>query len=571
MGWQMGGRMESSLKASVLALAVLLALAACGGGGSSSGTGAGSSSSGGGTPTGQAMKGDDASRLADQAAFGPTPALVAQISQQGSAWIDAQIQTPATGYPSLAVVSPNVAIGCPSTLPAGNTCVRDNYSAFPIRRVFFQNALSGPDQLRQRVALAYSQIFVVSSVQIAPAYALREYQQMLLDDAFVNFRQILQHVTLSPVMGAYLNMANNNKGNPAKGISPNENYAREVMQLFSIGVNRLNPDGSLVLQNGAPVPTYDQNTIEGFATLLTGWTYPTAPGAVAKPNNPQYFIGPMSAVDSNHDTNPKVILDGQTLPGNQTAQADLQQGLDVIFNHPNVGPFIGKQLIQFLVTSNPSPAYVARITAVFNNDGTGTRGNMAAVIKAILLDPEARGSSVADPNYGKLREPVVDVVAILRALNGSTDGVYPISVASSMGQPLFGPNTVFSFYPPTYPLPNSSTLLAPQFGILNTATALARLNFLNSLLYSPNGIAPVTNVPGATGTQVDLSVYEANAGDANVLLSQFNANVLHHAMPVGESSVIVPAINAIVATDSVGRARAAAYLVFASPRYQITR
>ena len=161
--------MESSLKASVLALAVLLALAACGGGGSSSGTGAGSSSSGGGTPTGQAMKGDDASRLADQAAFGPTPALVAQISQQGSAWIDAQIQTPTTGYPSLAVVSPNVAIGCPSTLPAGNTCVRDNYSAFPIRRVFFQNALSGPDQLRQRVALAYSQIFVVSSVQIGPA------------------------------------------------------------------------------------------------------------------------------------------------------------------------------------------------------------------------------------------------------------------------------------------------------------------------------------------------------------------------------------------------------------------
>jgi uncharacterized protein (DUF1800 family) len=570
MGCEMSDRVEIYVKASALALLMPLVLVACGGGGSSS-TGASPASSGGSTSTATAIMGDDALRLADQAAFGPTPALVAQISQQGSAWIDSQIQTPATGYPALTVVSPNPATGCPATLPAGNTCFRDNYSAFPIQRVFFQNALTGSDQLRQRVALAYSQIFVVSSVQIAPAYALREYEQMLLDDAFVNFRQVLQDVTLSPVMGAYLNMANNNKANPAKGISANENYAREVMQLFSIGVNQLNPDGSLVLQNGAPVPTYDQGTIEGFANLFTGWTYPTAPGAVAKPNNPDYFIGAMIPVDANHDINPKVLLDGKTLPANQTTQADLQQGLDIVFNHSNVGPFIGKQLIQFLVTSNPSPAYVARVTAVFNDDGTGTRGDMAAVIKAILLDPEARGSTIANSNYGKLREPVVDVVTILRALNGSSDGVYPIFAASSMGQPLFGPYTVFSFYPPTYPLPGSSTLLAPQFGILNTATALARLNFLNTLLYSANGIAPAANVPGATGTQIDLSQYQANAGDSNLLVSQFNTNVLHHTMSAGESAAIVPAVNAVVATDTLNRARAAAYLVLASPRYQITR
>jgi uncharacterized protein (DUF1800 family) len=563
MGWKMGDRAQISIKATALAV-VPLVLVACGGGGSSA-------PSSGSTSTATAIMGDDALRLADQAAFGPTPALVAQISQQGSVWIDSQIQAPATGYPALATVSPNPAVGCPPTLPAGNTCFRDNYSAFPIQRVFFQNALTGSDQLRQRVALAYSQIFVVSSVQIAPAYALREYQQMLLDDAFVDFRQILQDVTLSPVMGAYLNMANNNKANPAKGISANENYAREVMQLFSIGVNKLNPDGSLVLQSGAPVPTYDQGTIEGFANLFTGWTYPTAPGAAAKPNNPEYFIGAMVPVDANHDTTPKVLLDGKTLAANQTAQADLQQGLDMIFNHPNVGPFIGRQLIQFLVSSNPSPAYVARITAVFDDDGTGTRGNMAAVIKAVLLDPEARGSTIADPNYGKLREPVVDVVAVLRALNGSSDGVYPIAAANSMGQPLFGPYTVFSFYPPTYPLPGSSTLLAPQFGILNTATALARLNFLNNLLYSANGIAPAANVPAATGTRIDLSLYEANAADPNVLVSQFDANVLHHTISAGESAAIVPAVNAVAATDGLNRARAAAYLVLASPRYQITR
>jgi uncharacterized protein (DUF1800 family) len=552
------------------ALAAALALGGCGGGGSSS-TASTGSPPGGGTPPVVAITGDDALRLADQAAFGPTATLAAQISQQGSAWIDSQIKTPATGYPVLPVVSSNFAVGCPTTLPAGNTCGRDNYSAFPIQRVFFQNALAGPDQLRQRVALAYSQIFVVSSVQIGPAYALREYQQMLLQDAFVNYRQLLQDVTLSPVMGAYLNMANNNKANPAKGISPNENYAREVLQLFSIGVNTLNPDGSLVLQDGAPVPTFSQDTIEGFANLFTGWTYPTAPGATAQNNNPSYYIGQMIAVAANHDTTAKPLLGNTTLPAGQTAQLDLQQGLDNIFNHPNVGPFIGKQMIQFLVTSNPSPAYVARITAVFNNDGTGTRGNMAAVVKAILLDPEARGATAASASFGKLREPVVDVAAVLRALGGASDGVYPITAATSMGQPLFGPSTVFSFYPPGNPLPGSTTLVAPQFGILNTATAVARLNFLNTLLYSETGVAPQSNVPGATGTQVDFTPLEANTATPSALVAQLDASVLHHSLSTSEAAAIAPAVAAVPADDPLNRARAAAYLVFASPRYQITR
>jgi uncharacterized protein (DUF1800 family) len=549
-----------------LVVALALTVAACGGGGSSA-----SSPPSGGATAPSAMSADDASRLADQAAFGPTPTLVAQIALQGSAWIDAQLQAPATGYPTLPVVSSNFAVGCPSTLPAGNTCGRDNYSAFPIQKVFFQNAVSGADQLRQRVALAYSQIFVVSSVQIGPAYALREYEQMLLDDAFVNFRQLLEDVTLSPVMGAYLNMANNNKANPAKGISPNENYAREVLQLFTLGVSTLNPDGSLVLQAGSPVPVYDQAIVDGFASVFTGWTYPTAPGTTAQNDNPPYFIGQMIPVAANHDTNAKTVLSGTTLPGSQSAQVDLKQGLDNIFQHQNVGPFIGKQMIQFLVTSNPSPAYVSRITAVFNNDGAGTRGNMAAVIKAILLDPEARGSTAASPAFGKMREPVVDAAAVLRALNGATDGVYPISAAASMGQPLFSANTVFNFYPPSNPVPGSSTLLAPQFGILNTATAIARLNFLNALLYSETGIAPAANVPGAVGTQVDFSPYESNVASASDLVTQFNANVLHHALTAGEGAAIATAVDAVPADDPLNRARAAAYLIFASPRYQITR
>jgi len=526
---------------------------------------------GSGQQGGTAITGDDAVRLANQATFGPTPALVAQLAKEGSAWIDAQIQAAPTSYPALTAVSPSVAVGCPATLPAGNTCIRDLYSAFPVQRAFFQNAVGGADQLRRRVALAYSQIFVVSSVQIQPAYALREYEEMLLEDAFANFRQILEDVTLSPVMGAYLNMANNNKGNASKGISPNENYAREVLQLFSIGVNALHPDGSPVMQNGAPVPTYSQDTIENFARVFTGWTYPTAPGAAAKSNNPEYFIGTMTPVDANHDTGSKALLNGTTLPAGQSAQVDLKQGLDNIFQHPNAGVFIGKQLIQFLVTSNPSPAYVGRITAVFNDDGAGTRGNMAAVVKAILLDAEARGASAAGSGSGKLREPVVDVVAILRALGGNTDGVYPIAAAAAMGEPLFGPYTVFSFYPPSYPLPGSATLVAPQFGILNTSTAIARLNFLNALLDSANGVPPQASVPGATGTHVDFSAYLPAAGDAAALVAQLDANVLAHSLSTEEAAAIVTAVEALPAGDALNRARAAAYLAFASPRYQVTR
>jgi uncharacterized protein (DUF1800 family) len=543
-------------------------LAACGGGG-------GGSSSSSATPAPIAssvvpISVADATRLADQAAFGPTPTLVTEINQQGSAWIDAQLTTPASGYPAMGAVNNNSGITCPVNGP-NPQCFRDNYSAFPIQRAFFQNAVSGRDQLRQRVAFAYSQIFVVSSAMIEPGYALREYHQMLLNDSFVNYRQLIEDVTLSPVMGAYLNMANNNKGNAAAGVSPNENYAREVLQLFSIGLNELNPDGTLVLQGGFPVPTYTQDTIEGFANTFTGWTYPTAPGATAKSNNPAYYIGQMSAIQKNHDTTTKLLLNGTRLAANQSAQSDLKGALDTIYNHPNVGPFIGRQLIQFLVTSNPSPAYVGRVSAVFNNDGAGVRGNMAAVIKAILMDSEARGDVKTDPHYGKLREPVVDFVSVLRATGGRTDGDFPINMTAGEGQPLFGPNTVFSFYSPSYPLPGSATLVAPQFGILNTASVIARLNFLNALLYTKGGIAPDQNLIGATGTQIDLSDFDNVVGDAGSLIALLDARLLHNTLTAAESSNIATAVNMFAATDRIDRATTALYLVLASPHYQIVR
>lgn len=522
------------------------------------------------------ITGNDARRLAEQAAFGPTPELVAEISAQGSGWIDAQLRTPATGYAPIAPVTHNSSVLCPPTAPS--TCYRDNYTAFPLQNAFFRNALTGKDQLRQRVALAYSQIFVVSSVQIGPTYALRNYQQMLLEDAFVNFRQLLGDVTLSPVMGDYLDMVNNNKGNPAKGISPNENYAREVMQLFSIGPNLLHPDGSLVLSNQLPVPAYTQDTVEGYASLFTGWTYPTSTGSAsaAKDDYTRYYVGPMAPVASEHDEGTKLLLGGAVQAAGQSPAADLAAGLDSLYHHPNVGPFLGKQLIQFLVTSNPSPAYVARVAAVFNDDGRGTRGNMGAVVKAILLDPEARGGAVLDPAFGKLREPAVDVVAVLRALGARSDGVYPNEVTRALGQPVFSPQTVFSFYSPHYPLPGSATLVAPQFGILNTTSALARLNFVNAVAFAKNGVVakPDPSVAGATGTTVALPQALAQAPTSADLVALLNTNLLHGSLPAGEANLITAATNAVsgsAATLPVDRAHTALYLVLASPRYQVTR
>ncbi len=524
------------------------------------------------------ITGTDAQRLAEQAAFGPTPALVSQIAALGSGWIDAQLATPSTGYAPMTPIVDSVTGYC--TLNADVTCPRDYFSAFPVQLQFFRNAVYAPDQLRQRVALAYSQIFVVSQIQASarPAYAMRNYQQMLLDDAFVNFRQLLNDVTLSPAMGSYLNMANNSKGNPAKGISPNENYAREVMQLFSIGPNTLNPDGTIVTSGGLPVPTYTQDTIEGFAAAFTGWTYPPASGnpATATSYNPPWYSGPMIPVEAQHDGNPKALLNGVITPAGQSAEADLKLGLDNIFNHPNVGPFIGKQLIQFLVTSNPSPAYVSRITAVFNNDGKGVRGNMAAVIKAILMDQEARGATVTGPDFGKVREPAVDLPAMLRVLKAATDGEYPDYRTGAMSQPLFNAETVFSFYPPSYPLDGSTTLVAPQLSLVTTATAIARLNTVNALVYSSGGLVakPDATLPGAIGTTVSTAGYTQLAADPAALIAQLNSDLLHSTMPAAETGAILAALQAIPATDTnlaQDRTNTALYLILASPRYQVTR
>ena len=563
------------------AWALAAVLAGCGGGGSSGTDGKDSTQrAGGGTappvgpvttppPTGTTLTTTDAIRLLDQATFGATTAAIDEVQTLGAAdWVDGQFDKTASRYAAIDYIDANSAVGCPTGSAA--TCGRDNYTAFPLQVRFFANAVSGGDQLRQRVAFALSQIFVISSIDIRPTYGMRAYQQMLVDNAFANYRVLLEKVTLNPGMGDYLDMVNNDK--PSATVQANENYAREVLQLFSIGLSKLNADGSVVTDvNGVAVPTYDQAAVGGLARAFTGWTYPARPGVTSKWTNPTNYLGDMVPFAAHHDVAVKTLFDGRSLPAGQTPQKDLADALDAIHNHPNVGPFIGRQLIQALVTSNPTPAYVARITAVFNDNGAGVRGDMRAVVRAIVLDTEARGEGKSAVEYGKLRDPAMYAASITRALGGGSDGVYLTAQSGAMGQSVYTPGSVFSFYRPDNALPRSSTLQAPQFGVQNTTTSVARFNFAYALLYSTNGIAADASVPGSTGTQVNLAPYQSLATTPAALVDKLDGLMTHSTMTASEKTAVVTAVNAIAATDTLGRARMAAYLVAASPRYQITR
>lgn len=516
----------------------------------------------------------DTVRFLDQATFGPTSAEVARVQAIGfRAYLDEQFSASMSSYPTLTLMNVDSSQGCPTG--SASTCLRDNYTMHPLQVKFFQNALNtqaSSDQLRQRVSFALHQILVISGRDITQPSWMSPYLQTIDRNAFGNFRQLLYEMTLNPGMGAYLDMAGNNKNNP------NENYAREILQLFSVGQDQLNVDGTPKLDaQGNRIPTYDQTTITNFARVFTGWNI----SAVAGQQGVFDYITPMTVTrETNHDTAQKVLLGGATLPANQTSTQDLNAAIDNIFNHPNVGPFIGKQLIQQLVTSNPSPAYVERVASVFNNNCnglypdspcTGVRGDLKSVVRAILLDPEARGDVKTDPAYGRLREPAQFITNILRVCNASSDGyLYPNS--STLDQDIFRPPTVFSYYPADYLVPGTD-LAGPQFGILSTSTSLRRANFVNTILYT--GIPVSANAP--TGTQVNLSAFQALAANPAALVGELDRLMMHGAMSPSMKNAIVTAVTAIPVSstmtnaESLRRAQQAVYLVATSSQYQIAR
>jgi len=494
-----------------------------------------------------------AARLLDQATFGPTLSDIATVQQLGlSGYIHQQFATPATLLPDI-----------PATLPA--LCSANNSPTPCEESEWWQTALTGPDQLRQRVAFALSELFVISS-DSDNARTITYYHNMLAQDAFTNFSTIMHDVSLSPGMGAYLNMLNSAKA-PAGQIA-NENYPRELMQLFTIGLVMLNQDGTPQLDgNGNTIPTYTQDQVQAFARAYTGWTYATATGGSPTkfPNKTANYFAPMAPVESYHDTTAKILLNGTTLPAGQTAEQDLAGALANIFAHSNVGPFVCKQLIQHLVTSTPSAAYVARVAAVFANNGSGVRGDMQAVISAILLDQEARaGDSNASFDGGHLREPILWITDALRGLGftntSSTGSYYALSNQSSqLNEQPYRSGSVFNFFPPSYVIPQT-TLNAPEFDLENTASAILRLTLANTIVY--NKISGFNIDLSATSTLGKLA-----AASPASLVDTLGVTFMHGQMPAQMRTDIINTITPL--TDAGQRTRVAVYLVLTSSQYKV--
>ncbi len=489
-----------------LGLAVApLALAACGGGGGAepapvliTATGlSGSSNEEPAKATGLTRR--DACRLLTQATFGIRSLdQVTQLVNDGlEHWLWGQFNAPVALHTSYLDVrrGKDAKTGQPGR-------AEEHYSYEAIwRQWLFDDA----GQLRARVAFALSQIVVISNVapDIAP-YAMSSYMDLLNRNAFGNFRTLLGEVTRHPAMGYYLNMLQSAKEDATSGTHPNENFAREVMQLFTIGLVKLNDDGSLALDaQSKPVPTYTEAVVKGFARAFSGWSFGgQSPASGQKMddlfdgsdyNAQANWTTPMRAYAAFHESGTKQLLDGVTLPAGQSPEKDLDDALDDIFKHPNVPPFICRQLIQRLVTSNPSTAYLADVAGVFKDNGQGVRGDLRAVVRAILLHREARGDdALSRTDYGKLREPVIRFATYLRALdvkpkdaNGVSNLWFLFSDEMPLGQhPLLAPS-VFNFFSPNFrpsgPIAQRG-LVAPEFQITNEATVVSTFNLFHELM-----------------------------------------------------------------------------------------
>ena len=527
------------------------------------GVGCGGGGSGGGAPPAQDPFDDqeDAARFLTQATFGTTQEdLQVAMALGREGWFERQRDIPMSSQ-----VDYLNALG--QATPAQDRRVEG----------WWQIVLTGEDQLRQRMAWALSQIVVISDADMgenAVTYGMANYYDMLAENAFGNYRDILEQVTLSPVMGRYLSMVRNEKADPAENIRPDENYAREVMQLFSVGLVMLNQDGTAIIgTDNNPVPTYDQATIEGYAAVFTGWNYAGIPSW----NNGSYrnYIDPMEPFEQFHDTNEKTILNGQVLPAGRTARVDLDSALDSIFNHPNVPPFISKQLIQRFVTSNPSPAYVRRVADVFTDNGQGVRGDLWAVLRAILFDDEARNGHVTNPtNFGKLKEPLLRVTNMWRAFRaraGSVGYAYGRPEDDFDQAPLRSPS-VFNFYRPEYARPGEiadAGLVSPEFQILTETSIIGVTN-----QFFERTVEGYSGAPGTNLTEILLILdFEAQLAAAPIaLVDHLDLILLEGRMPGAMRQTIINYVDALPFDDGgYNRAAEAIFLVVSSPEFAVQR
>jgi len=549
-----------------------------------------------GTPPVPIVNPADAARFLEQATFGATDADVHHLSLIGyQPWLDEQFAM--QPHPTEPDVEMSVIINNPPCASGDIKCnaslfVQNNSDEDLVQSSFWQQSLTAPDQLRQRVKYALSQLFVISSNNTSSIENMprgeASYYDMLGNDAFANFRQLLQDVTLNPMMGQFLNMQGNDKGNA--NTDPDENYAREVMQLFTIGLWQLNDDGTQKLDsNGKPIPTYATNDVKGLAAVFTGYSW-NIPGDASNNawSNCCVYVGngfgeellPMQAFPNHHSIVQKQFL-GVTIPATSSPDpdGDLKIALDTLFNHPNLPAFFSKQMIQHMVTSNPSPAYVNRVAQVFKNDGTGVRGNLQAVVTAILLDGEARDTAtvLSNSQYGKVREPLLRYTEWARAFTAqSRTGSFYIG---STEDPVYGFNemwlrapTVFNWFSPVYTPPGTSiaaaNLLAPEMQIVNVSSVVGFINFMQISVGAGSTNGP--DIFSSYGTEMALASTPDKLLDRiNLLLmsGQMSSNLYNQILSaVGSISIPSGDQNAIDAA-LLRRVQTAVYLTVASPDF----
>lgn len=521
----------------------------------------------------------DAGHFLMRGTYGPTQDQINHLMAVGfETWVAQQMSIPATQHqPQLEAYGLNV-------------------GGYERQRVWFDTALDAPDQLRQRVAFALSEILVVSDNNGAlegQAIALTQYYDILLEHAFGNYRDLLEDVTLTPTMGHYLSMFRSTR-DANVGIEPDENYAREIMQLFSIGLYMLNNDGTRQLDGmNNPIPTYEQHHIIALAEAFTGWNFA---GADADDGNCEWwewrwpernFLLPMEPCvitnpDLNnqpanyHVTTEKTIVGDVVLPAGQTAEEDMQDALDTLFNHPNVGPFISYRLIQRLVTSNPTPAYVERVAQVFNDNGGGVRGDLGAVIRTILLDPEALDGRTSVANFGKMKEPLVMLTQLWRAYPmqwnpdflSTPENHWPGSIyhpEDYFSQAAMRSPSVFNFFQPDYAPPGSildQGLVAPEFQVMTEAQVVSMAN----LFYYAYAAHESGEYAWMSENQLDVNSLLPLAGNASALVDALNETLLFGELDVVSRQLIIDQLeDNVPANEAETRVRQALYLIFTAP------
>jgi uncharacterized protein (DUF1800 family) len=443
---------------------------------------------------------DAAARFATQAALGPRPDVVMAIQQQGfDGWITQQLAQPALTFDA----------------------------SYDGKIQFIHAAVAGNSLLRQRLSLALQSFLVPQDEDFYPS--VTEYETLLETDASGNFRQLLTDIAGSPNIGSFLNLANNVASTNA-WVQPNQNFAREVMQLFSLGPFLLNDDGSIQTDSqGNPLPTYTQDTVIDLTRALTGWTYP----APVNPVDTQWGVDwsqPLIAIEANHDSGAKLLFGTVALPAGQTAEQDRAMALDAIFNHPNIPPFISHLLIQRLVTSNPSPEYIQRISTVFENNGSGVRGDMSAIVRAVLEDPEARsGDTTPSPNDGFLKEPYLWQLSLMGVLSDPGSDYQPDSLAGTLGENVWEAPTVFGFFSPSHVIPGT-TIASPEFGLMNNISVGLKSQALWNIVFQLQG--------GFTNNYIPNSWLFQNFTTEPAMLDALNHLLYHGTMSSQESAAI---------------------------------